>query len=85
VRLATALKVAVSFNNDSKMANSKVDRDSSYMESQFGTKCLITDSASNYYLERAGKQKQYTIPEDSYSRWCGGANGFDLFTERLNE
>lgn len=67
------------------MANSKVDRDSDYMESQFGTKCLITDTYADYYLEKAKKQKEYSIPSDSYSRWCGGANGFDLFTERFHE
>lgn len=84
LRFATALKVAVP-TKDSEMANSKVDRNVSIMETEFGTRCLITDTAADYYLDKSRRRKEYTIPEDSYSRWCGGADGFDLFTERFNE
>jgi hypothetical protein len=55
------------------------------MEADFGTKCLITDLAADKYLDRAKNKKDYAIPQDSYSRWCGGANGFDLFVERIHE
>lgn len=67
------------------MANSPVDRNASMMEADFGTKCLITDLAADKYLDRVKTKKEYTIPQDSYSRWCGGANGFDLFVERIHE
>ncbi len=55
------------------------------MQELHGTRCLITDPASDKYLDQAKKRPQYVIPEDSYSRWCGGANGFDLFVERVQE
>jgi hypothetical protein len=57
------------------------DRDISYMIENYGTHCLITDYGSEKYL----KQKQYDIPEDRYSRPCGGAGGFDDYVERWHE
>jgi hypothetical protein len=54
------------------------DRDINYMIENHGTYCLITDYNSEKYL----KQKQYKIPEDRYSRPCGGAGGFDDYVER---
>jgi len=30
------------------------------------------------------RQQLYTIPEDRYSRPCGGAMGFDDYAERLH-
>lgn len=39
------------------MANSPVDRNE-LMTKDFGTKVLITDSASNYYLDLAAKQRR---------------------------
>ena len=66
------------------MANSKVDRDEKQMFVEHGTKCLITDPIADKYLQKA-KAKQYSIPEDRYSRPCGGAGGFDDFVERMHE
>ena len=51
---------------------------------EHGTKCLITDPIADKYLQKA-KAKQYSIPEDRYSRPCGGAGGFDDFVERMHE
>lgn len=84
MRFATALKVAV-VTYSFKMAISPTDKNPAIMQELHGTRCLITDPAADRYLERAKKKAQYTIPQDSYSRWCGGANGFDLFVERVHE
>ena len=72
--------IKVSFITQSAvMAKSPVDRNSYLMEADFGTKCLITDPAADKYLNRAKEKKAKTVPEDSYSRWCGGSGGSDLF------
>jgi len=57
------------------------DRDISYMKENYGTTCLITDYGSEKYL----KKLQYNIPEDRYSRPCGGSGGFDDYVERWHE
>jgi hypothetical protein len=57
------------------------DRDISHMMKNYGTNCLITDYGSERYL----KKLQYDIPEDRYSRPCGGAGGFDDYVERWHE
>lgn len=67
------------------MAISPTDKNPAIMRELHGTRCLITDPTSDKYLSQAKKRPQYVIPEDSYSRWCGGANGFDLFVERVHE
>lgn len=60
------------------MANSPVDKSQEFIESGM---TLITDPASDKYLKKA----KYTIPNDRYSRPCGGANGFDDYVERWHE
>jgi hypothetical protein len=52
------------------------------MKEDFGTVFLITDPRSNSLLN---KEQRNLPPSDSLSRWCGGKNGFDVFTERLYE
>jgi len=54
------------------------------MQEDFGTRVLVTSPIADQYLERARK-KQYLIPEDRYSRPCGGKEGFDDFVERWHE
>jgi hypothetical protein len=63
------------------MALSPVDKSQDFIES--GMK-LITDPASDRLLEKVKKAK-YSIPENRYSRPCGGAGGFDDFVERWHE
>ena len=60
------------------MANSPVDKSQDFIKSGM---TLITDRASDVYLKKA----KYHIPEDPYSRPCGGAGGFDDFVERWHE
>jgi len=84
LRFATALKVAVVINSF-KMAISPTDFNSSIMKEDLGTVCLITNPRSDKYLVKPEKKIKPGIPEDSYSRWCGGAGGFDLFVERVHE
>jgi hypothetical protein len=57
------------------------DRNNALMEQDFGTKCLITDTKADYYLNKA-KQKTNQPPIDRYSRPCGGKGGFDDYVER---
>ena len=64
------------------MAISPVDKNSSLMQEDFGTTVLITDPAADRYLAKAAKERQCTIPEDRYSRPCGGKGGFDDYCER---
>jgi hypothetical protein len=45
---------------------------------------LITHRSSDALLKRA-HNKKYQVPEDRYSRPCGGAGGFDDFVERWHE
>jgi hypothetical protein len=56
----------------------------SMMQHDFGTKVLITSPQADKYLMMARKKKYGCPPEDRYSRWCGGKNGFDDFSERLH-
>lgn len=61
------------------MANSPVDRNEAIMHENFGTRVLITDIASNKYLDKSEK-----LGSERYSRWCGGKGGFDDFAERMH-
>lgn len=61
------------------MATSPVDKNSEFMQEQFGTKVLITDRAADKYLEQAAKHGT-----DRYRVWCGGKGGFDDYAERLH-
>jgi hypothetical protein len=54
------------------------------MQEDFGTRVLVTSPIADQYLEKARK-KQYSIPDDRYSRPCGGKEGFDDFVERWHE
>lgn len=63
------------------MALSPVDKSQEFIQS--GMK-LITDPASDVLLNKLSKKK-YDVPEDRYSRPCGGAGGFDDFVERWHE
>jgi len=54
------------------------DRDMNYMMQEFGTRCLITDYASEKYLSK----NTYQVPKNRLSKWCGGKGGFDDFVER---
>ena len=62
---------------------------SEIMEQDFGTKVLITNSQSDVYLSQIAKAKKKvnedTVDPDIYSRWCGGAGGFDVLVERLED
>jgi len=60
------------------MANSPVDKGDDFIKSGM---TLITDPASDKLLQKA----KYKIPEDRYSRPCGGAGGFDDFVERWHQ
>jgi hypothetical protein len=63
------------------MALSPVDKGQEFIQSGM---VLITDPASDKLLNKV-KQKKYEVPEDRYSRPCGGAGGFDDFVERWHE
>lgn len=58
------------------------DSNQEYMVQQWGTKYLITDPRSDYYLKKASKSKN-DPPEDRLSRPCGGKDGFDDYAEWL--
>jgi hypothetical protein len=58
------------------MAN--VDKSKEFIQS--GMK-LITEVSSDRLLNKS----HYKIPDDRYSRPCGGAGGFDDFVERWHE
>lgn len=57
------------------------DRDIKIMIKEHGTMCLITDYGSERYLEKQKNQ----VPNDRYSKWCGGKGGFDDYVERWHE
>lgn len=61
--------------------NPNPDRNSSIMEENFGTVCLITDIQADRYLQMSRK-KISEPPSDRYSRPCGGKGGFDDYVER---
>lgn len=72
------------------MANSpNPDFISEIMETEFGTRVLITNSQADVYLARAANAKkkvnEETVDPDIYSRWCGGAGGFDVLVERFED
>ena len=66
------------------MAIKKVDPVPAMMQEDFGTVVLVTSPIADKYLQKA-KAKQYSVPEDRYSRPCGGRGGFDDFVERWHE
>lgn len=61
--------------------NPNPDRNTSLMEQDFGTVCLITDPKADFYLKKL-KKGLNEPPEDRYSRPCGGKGGFDDYVER---
>jgi len=60
------------------------DFNSKIMRAEHGTVVLATSPIADRYLAKP-KAKQYNVPEDRYSRPCGGAGGFDDFCERMGE
>ena len=64
------------------MAISPTDKGNEFMESGM---TLITQISSEKYLQKMKKTKEYEIPNDRYSRPCGGSGGFDDFVERWHE
>jgi hypothetical protein len=64
------------------MANSPIDKGNDFMKSGM---TLITELSSEKYLQKVKKTKEYEIPNDRYSRPCGGSGGFDDFVERWHE
>lgn len=61
------------------MAVSPVDKNSSLMQEDFGTKVLITDPASDRYLAKAAKEKP---DQEKFTKFCGGKGGWSDYTER---
>lgn len=57
------------------------DRNVDIMFNEQGTFCLVTDYGSEKYL----KKLKYQVPNDRYSKWCGGKDGFDDYVERWHE
>jgi len=68
------------------MANSSVDKSKDFIESGM---TLITEISSEKYLKKTIMSEKslsaYKLPDDRYSRPCGGAGGFDDFVERWHE
>jgi hypothetical protein len=62
----------------------KVDTVPAMMQEDFGTVVLVTSPMADRYLQKA-KAKQYSIPENRYSRPCGGRGGWDDYCERMGE
>jgi len=63
------------------MAKNPVDLGENFVKSGMR---LITQPSSDLILNKIKKQK-YDIPEDRYSKPCGGSYGFDDFVERWHE
>ena len=61
------------------MAVSPVDKNSSLMQEDFGTKVLITDPASDRYLAKAVKER---LEQEKFTKFCGGKGGWSDYTER---
>ena len=61
------------------MATSPIDKDSDYMQEQFGTRVLITDVAADRYLEKAKKEDP---DQKKFTKFCGGKDGWNDYTER---
>jgi hypothetical protein len=61
------------------MANSPTDAIPAMMKEDFGTSFLITDPRADSILNRLERHGT-----ERYSRWCGGKNGFNDFSERLH-
>jgi hypothetical protein len=72
------------FFNIAAMAIYPTDFNSEIMSAEHGTVVLVTSPIADKYLQKA-KTKQYSVPEDRYSRPCGGSGGFDDFVERWHE
>jgi len=72
------------FSNIAAMAIHPTDFNSEIMSAEHGTVVLVTSPIADKYLQKA-KAKQYSVPEDRYSRPCGGKGGFDDFCERIEE
>jgi len=64
------------------MSTHRPDTVPSLMAQDHGTAVLITDPRADAYLSRLKRPNR--PPEDRYSRWCGGKQGFDDFAERLH-
>ena len=64
------------------MAIHPTDKGNDFIESGM---TLITETSSEKYLKKSKKLKNYEIPENRYSRPCGGIGGFDDFVERWHE
>ena len=63
------------------MAQNPVDLGKDFVERGMR---LITHRSSESLLKKSQEQK-YKIPEDRYSRPCGGSHGFDDYVERWHE
>jgi hypothetical protein len=61
------------------MAVSPIDKNSSLMQEDFGTVVLVTDRAADRYLAKAAKENPN---QEKFTKFCGGAKGWDDFTER---
>ena len=61
------------------MANLPVDKNSSMMEEDFGTRVLITDPAADKYLYKAAKENP---EQEKFKKFCGGKGGWSDYTER---
>jgi hypothetical protein len=61
------------------MANSPIDRNEFLMTEDFGTKVLITDRASEKYLERSARENPN---QKKFTEFCGKKDGWDDYTER---
>jgi len=61
------------------MAISPVDKNSSMMEEDFGTRVLITDPAADRYLAKAAKENS---EQEKFKKFCGGKGGWSDYTER---
>lgn len=60
------------------MALNPVDRNTSMMKEDFGTRVLITDVAADRYLEKSRKEKE---TQKKFTEFCGGKGGWSDFTE----